>query len=105
MKKKPVSIECFESFILFNWEGGPEICLDLKTLRECCPCAFCSGETDVLGNVYAGNKKQLSKEGFVLKGYSFVGLYAVRFIWGDGHSDGLFSFDLIKKIFLAKNEN
>ena len=98
MKNKIVSIECFEHFILFKWQQGQENCINLSDLRKFCPCAFCSGETDVFGNKYIGDKKGFSKESIALRGYSFVGLYAVRFVWGDGHSDGLYTFDLLKKL-------
>ena len=104
MKNKVVSVECFESFLVLKWEDGGDDCLSLPVLRAACPCAFCSGETDVFGNKYVGDKKDLSLKGVVLKGYAFVGLYALRLIWGDGHSDGLYTFDLLKKITLQLNE-
>ena len=105
MKNKIVSVECFENFIVFKYQNNTDICISLKTLRLCCPCAFCSGETDVFGNKYIGDNKKLSEKGIILKGYSFVGLYALRFIWGDGHSDGLYTFDLLKNISSKFNEN
>ena len=105
MKNKIISVECFESFIMLKWQDNTDVCLRLKTLRLCCPCAFCSGETDVFGNKYIGDKKSLSDKSAVLKGYSFVGLYALRFIWGDGHSDGLYTFEFLKKIAAKFNEN
>ena len=104
MKNKIISIECFESFVLFKWQNKQEDCVSLKTLRLCCPCAFCSGETDVFGNKYVGDKKKLSDKSIMLKGYSFVGLYALRFIWGDGHSDGLYSFSFLNKLSSKFNE-
>ena len=66
MENKTLSVECFENFILFKWEDKQEDCFELKTLRLCCPCAFCSGETDVFGNKYIGEKKGLSDSAFVL---------------------------------------
>ena len=35
---------------------------------------------------------------FVVKKYSFVGLYGVRFFWEDGHSDGIYTFDFIDSL-------
>ena len=105
LENKFISVECFETFVLFKWKKEKEVCLDLKTLRLFCPCAFCSGETDVFGNRYIGDMKKLPDKGFVLKGYSFVGLYAIRFIWGDGHSDGLYTFDLLKNLSSGSNES
>ena len=105
LKNKIVSVGCFESFIMLVWQNKKEDCLNLKTLRLCCPCAFCSGETDVFGKKYIGDKRNLSDDSIKLKGYSFIGLYAIRFIWGDGHSDGLYTFDLLKNISSKFNEN
>ena len=104
MKNKIVSVDCFENFILIKWDDFPEGCVPLSVLRKHCPCAFCSGETDVFGNKYVGDKKDLSFDGIALQGYSFVGLYALRFIWSDGHSDGLYTFDLLKKLSSKINE-
>jgi len=104
LKNKILSIECYENFIIFKWQNKQEDCVKLKTLRLSCPCAFCSGETDVFGNKYIGDKNNFSDKGFLLKGYSFVGLYAIRFMWGDGHSDGLYSFEFLNKLCSKFNE-
>ena len=37
-----------------KWNDEKESYIPLKLLRENCPCAFCSGEKDALGNVYKG---------------------------------------------------
>ena len=105
MENKAVSVECFENFVVLKQRGNQDVCISLSTLRLSCPCAFCSGEIDVFGNKYSGNRKNISDKGVVLKGYSFVGLYAIRFVWGDGHSDGLYTFDLLKNISSNFNEN
>lgn len=97
-----ISIDCFDSYICIRWKGGGSDIIKLSLLRKVCPCAFCSGESDVFGNVYAGEKKEFSSQAFVLKSYSFVGLYGVRFVWGDGHSDGIFTFKNLK--LLCKND-
>ena len=98
LKHNIKSIDCFDTVLCISWVGGEEEFYSLRALRQSCPCAFCSGETDVFGNKYIGDKKKPSDKGVILKGYSFVGLYALRFIWGDGHSDGLYTFDLLKNI-------
>ena len=93
------SIVCFDTFILI--EGQNKIRLSIKTsvLRKSCPCAFCAGEKDVFGNKYtASNPTSLSVESFKIISYSLVGLYGVRFTWGDNHSDGIYTYDLLKKL-------
>ena len=37
-----------------KWNDDEQSFISLELLRKKCPCAFCSGEKDVLGNVYKG---------------------------------------------------
>ena len=98
MKNKIVSIECFEHFILFKWQQGQENCINLSDLRKFCPCAFCSGEKDVFGNVYKGEKQALTDSAYTIKSYSFIGLYGLKITWGDLHSDGIYTVELIESL-------
>ena len=43
-----------ENELAILWNDKVQSYLSLKVLRDKCPCAFCSGEKDVLGNVYKG---------------------------------------------------
>ena len=75
--------------MLFKWKDGLEGYIPLKTLRQKCPCANCEGEKDVFGNIYKGELKPISEEGFILKGLQPVGYYALRPFWLDGHHAGI----------------
>ena len=92
MKIKTVSIFINEVAIL--WDGAPPSCISFKALRFACPCALCSGEKDVFGNVYKGTQK-LSNNSFNILRYEKVGLYGLRFFWGDNHHDGIYTYDLL----------
>ena len=81
-----------------KWSDETESFIALKALRDCCPCAFCSGEKDVLGNVYKGPKKELGGIAYEAVNFEKIGHYAVRIFWGDRHSDGLFTYDLLRKL-------
>ncbi len=81
-----------------KWSDETESFIALKTLRDSCPCAFCSGENDVLGNVYKGPKKELGGIAYEAVNFEKIGHYAVRIFWGDRHSDGLFTYDLLRKL-------
>ena len=63
-----------------------------------CPCAFCSGETDVLGNVYKGPKKELQPIAYKATNWEQVGHYAIRIYWGDRHADGLYTYEMLRKL-------
>jgi len=92
------SIVVFEKELAFKLSDGSELFVNLTDLRKACPCAGCSGETDVFGNTYIGENKKLVLDAFKVVKYSFVGLYGVRFFWGDGHRDGIYTFDLLKSL-------
>ena len=65
MENKINDIVSFDNFIGVRWSSGEESFVNLKALRAACPCAFCSGEKDVFGNVYKG-KRALSENSYLL---------------------------------------
>ncbi len=81
-----------------QWSDSSESFISLEHLRKCCPCAFCSGEKDVLGNVYKGPEKKLSGTAFLVRNWERVGHYAIRIFWGDGHADGLYTYEMLQKM-------
>ena len=90
------SISLFDNEIAIKWSDGSGSFISLKSLRLSCPCAWCSGEKDVLGNLYKGQKTKFSSSSFDLSRFEKVGLYGVRFFWGDNHHDGIYTFDLLR---------
>ena len=99
--KKTVSIEnilLVGTELAVKWSDETESFIDLKLLRDNCPCAFCSGEKDVLGNVYKGPKKELGGIAYEAVNLERIVHYAVQIFWGDRHSDGLFTYDLLRKL-------
>ena len=101
MKNSPFeSIVTFEKEIAIKWKNGGESFLNLVALRKLCPCAWCSGERDVFGNIYSGDKKSLPARAFLLDKFEVVGLYGVRFFWKDGHSDGIYTLSALKVLDL-----
>ena len=95
MKISTISIFLKEVAII--WEDKSSEYITLKKLREACPCAFCSGEKDVFGNIYKG-KKNLTDGAFRLLRYEKVGLYGIRFFWEDLHHDGIYTYDLLRSL-------
>ena len=99
---RPVDIQQIGEELAIKWDDGAESFVPLETLRRCCPCAGCKGETDILGNVYKNPDKPLTPAAFQLKRLAMVGGYAVQPLWGDGHGTGLFAFDYLKRVAEAK---
>ena len=90
--------EVVNDLLLLQWTDGSENAILLKGVRDNCPCANCAGETDVFGNVYKGPPQSMKKESYIVTGIQPVGYYAIRPFWKDGHSTGIYSFGLLKKL-------
>lgn len=84
--------------LAIRWEDGSESYIPLEKLRRCCPCASCSGEVDILGNLYKGPDKPLPVGAFELVRFSPVGGYAIQPTWKDGHNSGIYSFEYLRRV-------
>ncbi|MEM1086011.1 MAG: DUF971 domain-containing protein [Verrucomicrobiota bacterium] len=81
---------------------GVECYLPLDTLRAACPCAACQGEPDVTGKVVRP-AKQIGARGNELVKFDRVGGYAIQLFWADGHSTGIYPFDLLRRLGAAQS--
>ena len=97
-KNKLVTFETVNDLLLFKWKDGLESYINLKILREKCPCANCEGEKDVFGNIYKADTKPMNENSFLLKGIQPVGYYALRPFWNDGHHSGIYSFEFLRTL-------
>ena len=90
--------EVVNKFLLVKWTDDSETVIPLNTLRDNCPCASCSGETDVLGNIYKGPTLKMNKNSYRIMSINPVGYYGIRPIWTDGHNTGIYTFNLLKSL-------
>jgi DUF971 family protein len=90
--------EIVNDLLLLQWDDKTENALPLTPMRDNCPCANCAGETDVFGNIYKGAPQTMNENSYIISGIQPVGYYAIRPFWKDGHSDGIFSFNFLKKL-------
>ncbi len=95
---RPGRIQQVGSDLVIVWEDGREDYLSLERLRRQCPCAMCRGESDLLGNVHRGPSRPYGLGAFLLHGWKKVGGYAIQLFWQDGHNDGLYTFDFLRKL-------
>ena len=93
-----LTYESINDLMLFKWEDGLESYINLKTLREKCPCANCEGEKDVFGNIYKGPPKMKTETSYKLTQIESIGYYGLRPHWGDHHDTGIFTFTLLKAL-------
>jgi DUF971 family protein len=92
------STEIVNNLLLIQWTDETDSAVPLSQMRDNCPCANCAGEKDALGNIYKGPPQQMTDQSYELKGLQPVGYYGLRPFWGDGHSTGIFTLQLLKEL-------
>ena len=95
---RPKELQTIGDELAIKWEDDNESFIKLELLRRACPCAACKGEKDVFGNLHRMAETPLTPASTKLSRINWVGGYAVQPVWADGHSSGLFAFDLLKRI-------
>ena len=90
------AIKFFSDILIIVWVDGSESILGFADLRNSCPCAFCSGEKDVLGNKYGGSSN-IDDSVSVVR-YEKIGHYGLQFFWSDGHKDGIYTFEYLRSL-------
>ena len=94
----PRDILIVGSDLAIVWADGREEYIPLEKLRRECPCAGCTGERDILGNLYRGPNRPLTPASFMPRAHRRIGGYALQIDWGDGHNDGLYSWETLKAL-------
>lgn len=94
---QPLRAEVIGLELALIWSDGVESFIPLDKLRRSCPCAACGGEPDVLGRIERPHVSH-GPRSFALRGFRFVGGYALQPTWDDGHDTGLYSFRLLRAL-------
>lgn len=80
------------------WDDGHAGPVTLRRLRDACPCAGCQGESVLLA-VYTPPPADTSTPGrYELKSAVPVGNYAMQFRWGDGHGEGMYTWETLRAL-------
>ena len=94
---QPSNIQLIGNELCILWQDDSESYFDVEFLRLHSPSAQNIGEKDVLGNKYGGNgNKDFS--GVTIKSWDLQGNYALRPLFSDGHSSGIYSWDYLKNL-------
>jgi DUF971 family protein len=95
--------------LLITWKDDTESSINLKYLRDECPCAGCKGETILLRTYRPPKPQMFSPEMYKVKSIDPVGGYAVQIAWKDGHNTGIYTFDYLRQLASdqesGKNQN
>lgn len=85
-----VTIDDAASQVRIAWSDGATTTYSFRGLRGWCPCAVCQGHSSQTRFVATEDPRPTGSEG--------VGRYALRFLWADGHSTGMYSFEWLREI-------
>lgn len=94
---KPKELQLIGTELAIVWEDGSESYFPSDFLRKHSPSAQNIGEKDIFGKQYGGDGPK-TFPGVTIQGWEFQGNYAIRPIFSDGHSSGLFSWDYLRKL-------
>ena len=76
------------------WEDGQRVDLDVRDLRLACHCALCVEEMSGRALLDPANIRPDVAPRMIHS----VGNYAITINWSDGHSTGIYSFELLRAI-------
>lgn len=77
------------------WKDGKESHLSFFDLRNLCPCAHC---IDELTGQKVLDPKTIPNS-IRIRNCEYVGNYALRIFWSDGHNSGIYSFKQLRSYF------
>ncbi len=81
-----------ERQVRIAWASGHDSLYLIDYLRGYCPCAVCQGHG-------AGEKKYIAPpQGLSLNTIKPVGSYALQFVWSDGHTTGLYTYEYLRQM-------
>lgn len=92
MAPEPIEVELkrTESILRVAWDDGHESLFPLRYLRGYCPCAHCQG--------HGGHWDFVRVDTADLVSIQEVGNYALSLVWADGHSTGIYGFDVLRQL-------
>jgi DUF971 family protein len=96
--KPPINIQVIGTELAIAWADGAEDYFSAKLLRSESPSADNKGEQDIFGNTYGGNTGEEDFSDVSIDGWQYVGNYAIRIDFSDGHKTGLFSWEYLQSL-------
>ncbi|MEZ4302656.1 MAG: DUF971 domain-containing protein [Polyangiaceae bacterium] len=76
-----------------TWADGHTSSLSHEILRGYCPCAHCQGHGGTLHFIPGGDLD--------VRDIEQVGNYALKFVWGDRHDSGIYTFRYLRSLEAA----
>ena len=92
-KRKPKDV-VFGDDLTIEWRDGEVSHYPNFGLRDVCPCAGC---IDELSGAKVLDSKSIPADVHIRKA-EYVGRYALRFDWSDGHNTGIYTFVFLREL-------
>lgn len=104
-RPKAVNIE-EEGVVTISWMDGTTTRHSVAQLRKACPCAQCNVEREKIKKPglslrVIDSSAPTPQEAQILE-FSPVGRYALAFLFNDGHSSGIYTYDFLKSTALPE---
>jgi len=86
-----------QRILTVTWSDGHESVYSFAGLRAVCPCVECKG-----GHAHMGGPpdprivRDAVDDSLDLQRIEQVGSYALQFHWSDGHSTGIYTWDMLR---------
>ena len=98
MRPLKIKLDSPSKELRITWDDGHNEVIQLKLLRDECPCAGCKGEV-LFGKVYKPAPLSVFQEGmYDLGALTPVGQYAIQAVWKDGHDTGIYSWEYLRAL-------
>ena len=81
-----------------EWKDGQVSEYLPRALRQSCPCASCVDEVSGVRTL----APESVGEGVYPTAIHYVGRYALQFMWSDGHSTGIYTFEYLRELWDAE---
>jgi len=98
----PQQMQLIGKELAIIWDDGSESYFPFEYLRGHSPSAENIGEKDIFGHKYGGEGPK-EFPGVTIEGWNFIGNYAVRFQFSDGHATGIYSWEYLRKLDTDRN--
>jgi DUF971 family protein len=93
-KRRPRDIT-YDQDLTVEWRDGVVSHYPFRSLRDACPCASC---VDELTGRKVLDPSTIPADIHVARA-EYVGNYAIRIDWSDGHNTGIYSFRFLRDYF------
>lgn len=94
----PARAEIVGEVLAISWTNQEEDFFEAPYLREHSPSAEQTGEVDIFGRRSGGNLKTSDYSKIKFIGFDYVGNYAIRIKFSDGHATGIYSWELLREL-------